>query len=160
MDRDGQKIQRRAVSTVSGLKGNIYEDKLRELEMLTLEERRHQADMAQTFKIIRGVDMVNCVSWFQMVGQAGRATRSTDDTLNVRPKAARNKTGKLEQNSQPCEKCKKSVFKRSYKNQRAGCSSLEEKDLKARWRDGAQHEEDTPREVPAGLLGVQHQVSK
>jgi hypothetical protein len=55
---------------------------------------------------------------------------------------------------------KKSGFKRSYKNQRAGCSSLEEKDLKARWRDGAQHEEDTPREVPAGLLGVQHQVSK
>ncbi len=30
-------------------------------------------------------------------------------------------------------------------------------DLEARWRDGAQHEEDTPREVPAKLLGVQHQ---
>ncbi len=39
---------------VSGLKGYTYEDKLRELGMLTLEERSHQADMAQTFKIIRG----------------------------------------------------------------------------------------------------------
>ncbi len=39
-----------------------------------------------------------------------------------------------------------------------GCSSQEvKKDLEARWRDGAQHEEDTPREVPAGLLGVHHQ---
>ncbi len=46
-------------------------------------------DMAQTLKIIRGVDMVNSDSWFQMVNQAGRATRSTDDPLNVRPKAAR-----------------------------------------------------------------------
>jgi hypothetical protein len=86
MDRDGQKIQRRAVSTVSGLKGNIYEDKPRELEMLTL---RHQADMAQTFKMISGVDMINSDSWFQMVGQAERATISTDDPLNVRPKGAR-----------------------------------------------------------------------
>ncbi len=44
--------------------------------------------LAQTFKIIRGVDMVNRVvnsdNWFQMV----RATRRTDDPLNVRPKAA------------------------------------------------------------------------
>jgi hypothetical protein len=45
--------------------------------------------MAQTFKITRGVDMVNSDHWFQMVDQAGRATRSTDDPLNVRLKAAR-----------------------------------------------------------------------
>jgi hypothetical protein len=33
------------------------------------------------------------------------------------------------------------------------------KDLEARWRHGAsQHEEDTPRDVPAGLLGVYHQL--
>jgi hypothetical protein len=59
-----EKIQRRAVTTVSGLKGNIYEDKLRELDMLTLEERRHLADMAQTVKIIRGVHMVNSDRWW------------------------------------------------------------------------------------------------
>ncbi len=33
------------------------------------------------------MDMVNGDSW--LVDQAGRATRSTDDPLNVRPKAAR-----------------------------------------------------------------------
>jgi hypothetical protein len=30
--------------------------------------------------------------------------------------------------------------------------------LEARWRDGAQHEKDTPQKVPAGLLGVHQQV--
>ncbi len=62
MDRDGKrqfwKRYREELSLryrVSGLKGNIYEDNLRDLEMLTLEERRHQADMVPTFKIIRGV---------------------------------------------------------------------------------------------------------
>jgi hypothetical protein len=34
---------------VSGLKGKTYEDKLVELGLPTLEERRHQTDMLQTF---------------------------------------------------------------------------------------------------------------
>jgi hypothetical protein len=44
-----EKIQRRAVFMVSGLKGKTYEDKLVELGLPTLEERRHQTDMLQTF---------------------------------------------------------------------------------------------------------------
>ncbi len=44
-----EKIQRRAASMVSGLKGKTYEDKLVELGLPTLEERRHQTDMLQTF---------------------------------------------------------------------------------------------------------------
>ncbi len=41
---------------VSGLKGTEYEERLKELGLITLEERRHQADMLQTFKIVRGID--------------------------------------------------------------------------------------------------------
>jgi hypothetical protein len=44
---------------VSGLKGATYEEKLEELEMLTLKERRHQADMVQVFKILHGHDIVD-----------------------------------------------------------------------------------------------------
>jgi hypothetical protein len=44
-----------------------------------------------------------------------------------------------------------SGFKRGYKNHR---------ELEARWRDGAQHEYDTPRDVPAGVLGVHHKLNK
>jgi hypothetical protein len=35
-----------------------YEEKWREPDMTTLEERRHQLDMMQTLKIVRGFDSV------------------------------------------------------------------------------------------------------
>jgi hypothetical protein len=84
-----EKIQRRAVSMVSGLKGESYEEKLKELGLPTLEERRHQADMLQTFKILRGIDRVDHKTWFQLAAETGRATRSADDPLNLRLKASR-----------------------------------------------------------------------
>jgi ribonuclease P/MRP protein subunit RPP40 len=49
-----EKVQRRAVQMVSGLKSHTYEDRLKELGLTTLEERRHQADMAQTYKVVKG----------------------------------------------------------------------------------------------------------
>ena len=55
---------------VSGLKGAVYEERLKELGLTTLEERRHQADMLQTFKIVRGIDKVNSETWFQMAAHA------------------------------------------------------------------------------------------
>ena len=42
-----EKVQKRAVKMVSGLKGDNYEDRIKELGLPTLEERRHQADMVQ-----------------------------------------------------------------------------------------------------------------
>ncbi len=50
---------------VSGLHGATYE-KLEELDMTTLEERRHRADMLQVFKILMGKDNVDRDSWFRM----------------------------------------------------------------------------------------------
>jgi ribonuclease P/MRP protein subunit RPP40 len=44
-----EKIQRRAVAMISGQQGSTYEEKLKELGLTTLEERRHQADLVQTF---------------------------------------------------------------------------------------------------------------
>ncbi len=49
-----EKVQKRAMKMVSGLKGNTYEERLKEVGLLTLEERRHQADMVQTHKIVTG----------------------------------------------------------------------------------------------------------
>ena len=40
-----ENVQKRAVRMVSGLKSADYEERLKELGMTTLEERRHQADM-------------------------------------------------------------------------------------------------------------------
>jgi hypothetical protein len=56
-----------AVSMVSGQKRESYEEKLLELDLPTLEERRHHADMVQNFKIVKGIDRVEHIAhdWFQ-----------------------------------------------------------------------------------------------
>jgi hypothetical protein len=57
--------------------------------LTTLEERRHQTDMVQVFKIVTGNDMVKSDSWFKLADCSERLTRSTADPLNLRPQAAR-----------------------------------------------------------------------
>ena len=69
---------------VSGLSSTEYEDRLRELNMTTLKERRHQADMHMVYKIVSGKDRVDRADWFEMAGQAERVTRTASDPLNVR----------------------------------------------------------------------------
>ncbi len=91
-----EKVQRRAIQMVSGLKAHTYEDRLKELGLTTLEERRHQADMAQTYKIVKGKDMVNKETWFKSVKETGRATPSAADPLNLRPLNLRPQTSRLE----------------------------------------------------------------
>jgi ribonucleases P/MRP protein subunit RPP40 len=79
-----EKVQRRAVRMVSGLRGTTYEEKLAEIGILTLEERRLQYDLVQTFKIIRGFDKVDLTTWFTLVGDnPARITRDTSDPLNI-----------------------------------------------------------------------------
>ncbi len=53
---------------------------------------RHQADMLQAFKIIRGFDKVDSSTWFQRVDASIRTTRSAADPLNLRQQAARLET--------------------------------------------------------------------
>ncbi len=73
----------------SGLKATTYEETLRELGLTTMEERRHQTDMVQVYKIITGKDMVNSDDWIQKVDGSERLTRSAVDPLNLRPQADR-----------------------------------------------------------------------
>jgi len=124
-----EKIQQRAVAMISGLKGT-YEEKLKELDITTLEERRHQADMLQTFKIVRGFDKVNSETWFQSVDASVRMTRSAADPLNLKPQAARLEIRRNFFSNRVVEewnlvpkgiKNARSVqsFKRAYKNHRA-----------------------------------------
>jgi hypothetical protein len=87
-----ERVQKRAVKMISGLEGQTYEERLKEVGLLTLEERRHQADMVQAYKIVTGKDMVKSETWFQSVTVTGRATRSADDPLNLRPQASRLET--------------------------------------------------------------------
>ena len=84
-DRDIlERVQKRAIKMVSGLRGRTYEDRLSELGLLSLEDRRVQFDLTQTFKIIRGFDNVKYQTWFELVGlNPGRLTRATSDPINI-----------------------------------------------------------------------------
>ncbi len=77
-----ENVQRRAIKMVAGLATNRYEDRLAELGMVTLEERRHQQDMAQVFRLIHGHDKVDPGQWFTQVNSE-RMTRRAADPLNL-----------------------------------------------------------------------------
>jgi hypothetical protein len=74
---------------VSGLEGRDYESRLLELGMVTLEERRHQIDMVQTYKILHGKDKVRREEWFTMASESERPTRLNADPWNLRIPAPR-----------------------------------------------------------------------
>ena len=57
---------------VAGLKGKTYQDKLKEVGLTSLEDRRDRGDMIQTFRIIHGLDSVEAGTWFQMAGDRAR----------------------------------------------------------------------------------------
>ncbi len=83
-DRDIlEKVQIRAVKMVTGLEGQTYEERLAELGMFSLAERRHQADMIQVFKIVHGYDHVDSAHWFKHVSGDIHSTRATRDSLNL-----------------------------------------------------------------------------
>jgi hypothetical protein len=56
--------------------------------MTTLEERRHQLDMTQTFKILQGHDKVEKDQWYKMAANSVVNTRQAAGSLNlVEPRA-------------------------------------------------------------------------
>jgi ribonuclease P/MRP protein subunit RPP40 len=75
---------------ISGLAGRTYEDRLKELGIVTLEERRHQMDVLQTYKILlNGKEKVDPNCWFTMASDSERVTRQSADPFNIRPGAPR-----------------------------------------------------------------------
>ena len=82
-----ESVQKRMVRMISGLHGHTYEQKLKEIGLLSLQCRRDRADMVQVFKILKGIDNVDYKDWFQIYGDlpaANRpATRLSNDPLNI-----------------------------------------------------------------------------
>ena len=84
-----EKVQRKAVGMVSGLVSREYEERLEELNMESLEERRHQADMHMVHKIMREEGGLHHSTWFEKASEQVRVTRVAADNLNVRVKNGR-----------------------------------------------------------------------
>ena len=79
-----EKVQIRAVNSISGLKGATYKEKLKELNLLSLEDRRNRADMIQVYKILHKLDDVDYQIWFTTMGEtAQRFTRLSEYPQNL-----------------------------------------------------------------------------
>ena len=79
-----EKVQRRAINLIVGLRGRTYEEKLLELGLTSLKERRTRMDMIQTFKIINRIDDVDSAIWFNLVGPNNiRSTRNSNCEKNI-----------------------------------------------------------------------------
>ena len=77
-----EKVQQGAVKMVSGLGARTYEERLKELGLTTLVERRHQADMAMVHHIMHRQSGLEPETWFEMAG-VRRNTHSAADPLNI-----------------------------------------------------------------------------
>ena len=57
-------VQKRVIRMTSGLSSVTYVEKLAEVGLTTLEERRRRGDMIQTWKILHGHDDIRKETWF------------------------------------------------------------------------------------------------
>ena len=93
-DRDAlERVQRRAIGMVSNLGRGTYEEKLEEVGMLSLGDRRERGDMIATYKILSGKDKVDPGLIFSMGGVGpGPQTRQTTAIHHIRKQTAKPKT--------------------------------------------------------------------
>ncbi len=59
-----EKVLERAVKMIGGLKGSTCKEKLKELGLQSLEERRQEADLVLAYKVLHGICPVDAESWF------------------------------------------------------------------------------------------------
>ena len=73
-----EKVQRRLVRMISDKKGDTYEERLKNIGLTTLVERRKRGDAIKAFKTIRVLNNVNRDNYFKFRDSVNmRATRST-----------------------------------------------------------------------------------
>ena len=79
-----EKVQKKAIRNITGLKGKTYEEKLKELNILSLKDRRLKTDLIQVFKILNKKDDVDPSNWFQTYDENGRTTRLANCRQNLK----------------------------------------------------------------------------
>jgi hypothetical protein len=128
-----EKVQRRAVNMVSGLKSHNYSEQLKELEMPTLTQRREELDMTKMFKIMTKKSAVDPNFLFESASRDGVMTRQAADPLNVMIPAARLDIRKNFFSVRVCDKWNSlpseiknsanvKIFKTSYRRHMSTCS--------------------------------------
>ena len=78
-----EKVQERAVNMVVGLRSKCYHDKLRELHLTTLQDRRIRGDMIQTWKYLHGRNPGRECLFKMSDAQHDRQSRHTSKPWNI-----------------------------------------------------------------------------
>ena len=72
-----EKVQERLLRQIPDIRGNSYEERLKDAGLTTLKERRKRGDAIETFKTLGGFNRVDKNAWFKLAEDDARATRST-----------------------------------------------------------------------------------
>jgi IS1 family transposase len=84
-----ERVQKRMVRQISNLNGS-YEEKLQQINLTTLRERRVHSDMIETFKMMKGLTKVDPSIWFQKIERdQGVGTRLSNDPLALQQQKPR-----------------------------------------------------------------------
>ena len=119
-----ESVQMRAVRMVSGLVSTNYEERLRELDILLLRDRRERGDMIEVWKILHGVEGIKRERIFSLASEnSDRNTRQSTDPLHILKPAARLEVRKNFFSVRVCDKwnnpplqIRLSVTQNSFKN--------------------------------------------
>ena len=70
-----EKVQERLIRLLSGARGATYEEKLKDVGLTTLTERRERGDAIKAFKTLNGFNRVDKKQWFDIETDEQRPTR-------------------------------------------------------------------------------------
>ena len=70
-----EKVQERLIRLLSDAKGKTYEEKLEDVGLTTLTERRERGDAIEAFKTLNGFNQVDKNNWFDIETEKRRPTR-------------------------------------------------------------------------------------
>ena len=70
-----EKVQERMTRLLSDAKGKTYEEKLKDVGLTTLTERRERGDAIEAFKTLNGFNQVDKHQWFEIETEERRPTR-------------------------------------------------------------------------------------
>ena len=79
-----EQVQQRAIRMTSGLTATNYEDRLKEVGMMTLRQRRYRGDMIEVWKVVSGKS-ADCDKLFTLVQNYSQRETRGSVSLNLAP---------------------------------------------------------------------------
>ena len=73
-----EQVQKRCVKMMCDVKGETYEEKLKDAGLQLLRDRRERGDMIETYKVMRGIEKVEISNWFERAEPQRRTRQNTE----------------------------------------------------------------------------------